>query len=63
MLVSALSLASALSQATGFAWSAVSADRVSLTLPNGWECSIWTDTDTTTATATALQFTRTYGNR
>lgn len=63
MLATALQLASTLSTATGYAWGAVDAGRVSLTLPNGWECSVWTDTDTTTATETATRFIRTYGNR
>jgi hypothetical protein len=63
MLTTALQLAAALSNATGYAWGAVDAGRVSLTLPNGWECSVWTDTDSTTATATALRFVSTYSNR
>jgi len=63
MLARSLQLAALLSQHTGYAWSALSAERVSLTLPNGWEHSIWpADTTTGRAIADALRFTRSYAN-
>jgi len=63
MLARSLQLAARLSLETGYAWSALSAERVSLTLPNGWECSIWTaETSTGRAITDAIQFTRQYAN-